>query len=371
MVGVLSFTMVLLSAQIALAQPLNDDLVDATPVEVIPFSDSVPDMDTATVEGEEPTETCAPFGNTVWYALTLESGQAVSVDTAASDFDTVLAVWTGSGFGDLTEVACNDDPLSGGLQAQLSFMADAGVTYLVQAGAFGEAPPGATLEISFSEGDATVTGKPDIFKTSFRGRSASAFTEEFDESCFAFSDVFVTEGRIKEHQQRPFQSTELFVSSFSECFDEETGEVTHTDWFGQASLTADQFDIDSRLRSAFVDATVLMFGQQCTESEPEENGNGNGFHFEVECIELGPEEVEVSVEWTGQGPTFKSRFSDRFSTEGFRVRFTSTSTSREATVEGGVTNELLSFSLDGADGFLSKDSSSDMFVIRNGGFIPF
>ena len=368
-VGIFSLVMALLPVQVAVAQPGNDNFGSATVVTEVPFSDTVPNMDTATVEVDEPTETCAPFGNTVWYTLTLGSGQDVSVDTAGSDFDTALAVWTGTGFGDLTLVACNDDPLFGGLQARLTFMADAGVTYLVQAGAFDVAPPGAVLEISFGEAP-KPTGRPDKFKSSFRGGSASAFTEEFDGECFSFSDVNVTEGRTKEHQQRPFQSADLFVSSFSECFDEGTGEVTFTDWFGQASLTPDQFDIDKKLRGAFVEATVVVFGQECTESEPVENDNG--FHFEVDCIELGPEEVLVSVQWTGQGPTFRSSFSNRFSTEGFRVRSTSKSTSREALVEGGVTNELLSFSLDGAEGFLSKDSFSDMSVIRGGGgFFPF
>lgn len=354
----------MLPAQIALAQPGNDNFSNPTAVTEVPFGDTVPDMDAATVEPDEPTETCAPFGNTIWYALTLGSDQDVAVDTAGSDFDTTLAVWTGTDLTDLALVACNDDPISGGLQAQLTFVADAGVTYMIQAGAFDAAPEGAVLEISFGEPPKS-TGKPEIFKTTFRGGSAVAFTEEFDEECFSFSEVFVTEGRIKEHQQRPFQSVDLFVSSFSQCFDGENGGTSFTDWFGQTSLTPDQFNIDNKLRSAWVDATVVVFGQECTEGEPEENENG--FHFETECVELGPEEVLVSVQWNGQGPTFKSRFSDHFSSEGFRLRFTSRSTSRQATVEGGVTNELLSFSLDGAEGFLSKDSFSDMVVIRGGG----
>ena len=42
------------------------------------------------------------------------AAQTLTIDTFGSDYDTVLAVWTGSR-GSLTNVACNDD--SSGLQS--------------------------------------------------------------------------------------------------------------------------------------------------------------------------------------------------------------------------------------------------------------
>ena len=141
--------MVLQPAGVAAAQPDNDEFVDATEVIGLPFNDSV-DVAEATVEEEEPTETCASFGNTVWYALTLPSTTQVAVDTAGSDYDTAVAVWSS----DLSLIACNDDTPFG-LESALDFTAEEDLTYFVQVGALGGIFPGqfgSTLVLSMSEG---------------------------------------------------------------------------------------------------------------------------------------------------------------------------------------------------------------------------
>lgn len=361
----------LLPAGAALAQPPgNDDVADATLVTAIPYEDVV-DVSEATIEEGEPVETCAPFANTVWYALQLEQTTDVLVDTAGSNYDTALAVWTGSGFGDATLVACVDDTFFG-LQAAVTFTADAGTTYLVQAGAFGEAFPGATLQISFGE-PSKPTGKPQIFKSSFRGNlaQASVFGEEPDS--FSFTEAFLVEGRQKVHRERPFRFAELYFSSFEESFDPDTETFTTTQWFGFTPLEPAQYDFDSKLRHASVDAELTLSGQTCTygPEEPFEDEAGNiGFEQSYVCIDLGEETVQAAVEWTGSGPTFKSTYSDRFSTEGIRSRFRVRSTSRDAMAAGSVAGENLFFDMSGAFGFLSKEAAGDMVVFRGGGFFP-
>jgi hypothetical protein len=76
-----------------------------------------------------------PLGHTAWWTFT-GTGSPVTVDTAGSDFDTVIVVYVDDG-GSLTQVGCNDDDQ--GLQARLTVPTDAGVTYLVQVGGFGGA----------------------------------------------------------------------------------------------------------------------------------------------------------------------------------------------------------------------------------------
>jgi len=115
--------------------PANDDFASAAVVGSLPFQDAV-DTAEATLEPNEPDPPCA-FGSadkTVWYAFTPGADTVVSADTLGSDYDTVLAVWTGPGIDALELIGCNDDALS--LGAQLAFRAVSGTTYYVQAGGF-------------------------------------------------------------------------------------------------------------------------------------------------------------------------------------------------------------------------------------------
>lgn len=75
-----------------------------------------------------------PFGHTAWWSLE-GTGDAVTIDTAGSSFDTVLAVYV-EGAAGLEQVACVDDVDT--LQAVVTIATEAGTTYLVQAGGFGE-----------------------------------------------------------------------------------------------------------------------------------------------------------------------------------------------------------------------------------------
>ncbi len=62
----------------------------------------------------------------------------MTIDSAGSTFDTILAVYTGAP-GSLTQVACVDDVFEPtfSLQARATIPTSAGVTYWVQAGGFG------------------------------------------------------------------------------------------------------------------------------------------------------------------------------------------------------------------------------------------
>lgn len=88
-----------------------------------------------------------PLGHTVWYTVAGTGGE-LTIDTAGSDFDTVLGVYTSDGTG-LTQVACVDDVFSeedATLQAAVTIATEAGVTYFVQAGGFADAT--GTLHLS-------------------------------------------------------------------------------------------------------------------------------------------------------------------------------------------------------------------------------
>lgn len=92
-----------------------------------------PEAPCAIFDEEEPFDLIA---KTVWYTIE-GSGGPVTVSTAGSNFDTVLAVYDP---GDLTEpLECVDDVFEDGfsLQAEVTLQTEPGVTYLVQVGGFG------------------------------------------------------------------------------------------------------------------------------------------------------------------------------------------------------------------------------------------
>jgi Ca2+-binding RTX toxin-like protein len=123
------------------APPSNDNFANAQ-THTTSFTDSLSNVD-ATVETGEPTalvcvsQADPDIGNTVWYGLTISAGTEVSADTLGSDFDTVLAVYTGANLTSLTEVGCNDDDDDAtDLTSKVTFTASASTTYWIQAGGY-------------------------------------------------------------------------------------------------------------------------------------------------------------------------------------------------------------------------------------------
>ncbi|MDJ0737558.1 MAG: calcium-binding protein [Nostocaceae cyanobacterium] len=72
------------------------------------------------------------FLNSVWWNWTATENGVVVIDTFGSDFDTTLAVYTGSTVSSLTEVASNnDDNISDDFQSAVTFTVIAGQTYQI------------------------------------------------------------------------------------------------------------------------------------------------------------------------------------------------------------------------------------------------
>ncbi|MBL8689748.1 MAG: hypothetical protein JNL04_11645 [Rhodospirillaceae bacterium] len=84
----------------------------------------------ASKESGEPSHAGNSGGTSVWWKITPTASGQVTVSTAGSSFDTLLAVYTGSAVGSLTSVASNDDT-GATLQSAVSFNGTAGTTYYV------------------------------------------------------------------------------------------------------------------------------------------------------------------------------------------------------------------------------------------------
>jgi hypothetical protein len=71
-----------------------------------------------------------PHASAWWLWEAPEDGRGI-IDTCGSDFDTVLAVYTGDDINDLSQVASNDDGCEGGSGSEVQFDAFQGTTYYI------------------------------------------------------------------------------------------------------------------------------------------------------------------------------------------------------------------------------------------------
>jgi hypothetical protein len=108
--------------------PANDDLANAE-VLVDRFGWISADTTDATKEPGEPNHAGNAGGASIWYAWTAPYSGPMTVSLCWSEFDTLLAVYTGDQLIDLQAVTADDDGC--GDQSRVSFMTSAGVTYKI------------------------------------------------------------------------------------------------------------------------------------------------------------------------------------------------------------------------------------------------
>ena len=111
----------------------------------------------ATPEAGEPIHAGSTSArNSVWWRFTPSASGPVTIDTFGSDFDTVLAVYTGSSVANLTPVASNDD--SGGTQqSRVSLQGAAGTSYAIAVAGFALSEGNILLTVQAGSGGNTTT----------------------------------------------------------------------------------------------------------------------------------------------------------------------------------------------------------------------
>jgi hypothetical protein len=122
-----------------ISAPANDNFDNGLVITQTPFS-YTEFNNCATKEIDEPDHADDPGGHSVWFTWTPGSNRTVVVTTQNSDFDTLLAVYTGNSVSALNLVASNDDIIQDTyIQSSLSFEAQAGVTYHIAVDGWGGA----------------------------------------------------------------------------------------------------------------------------------------------------------------------------------------------------------------------------------------
>jgi hypothetical protein len=108
----------------------------------------------ATRETGEPFHWSSTGGASVWWTWTAPNSGPAIITTFGSDFDTILAVYTGNSLASLALVANNDD--SNSLQSAVEFTAAAGTTYQIAVDGYS----GATGNIQLNVTNLTTTAVP-------------------------------------------------------------------------------------------------------------------------------------------------------------------------------------------------------------------
>ncbi|MBI4760131.1 MAG: hypothetical protein ACOYYF_00345 [Chloroflexota bacterium] len=178
------------------AAPSHDDIANAKLIDNITYVDAnvntteaTPRGDAVPGDGSDPDNVGPCEGkylnvgnNTVWYRYTPTVQETISVDTIGTNYDEYLAVWTGT-VGNLNLVACSDDNYNG--FAELSFIANPGVTYYIQAAQFNgyeggtpSAPTGGLLQfhVYITNLDVSVGAS---LQNSYYLYSASVLTKDY------------------------------------------------------------------------------------------------------------------------------------------------------------------------------------------------
>lgn len=124
----------------------------------------------ASGETDEPDHAAvsAPLAS-AWYHWTAPADGVLRLSTAGSDFDTTLAVYTGSRLAQLTVLAANDDAKSG-THSQLERAVRAGVTYRIAVDGFNDAEGDFKLAYRFVPAAVAVPNDDFARAAPFRGR---------------------------------------------------------------------------------------------------------------------------------------------------------------------------------------------------------
>ena len=104
----------------------------------------------ATREPGEPPHAGNDGGASLWWTYTAPDSGTVNINTDGSDFDTILAAYTGSTLSELTEVASNDDSVDFGFQSDITFDVVAGETYNIAVDGFDGQVGNINLEVFLS-----------------------------------------------------------------------------------------------------------------------------------------------------------------------------------------------------------------------------
>jgi subtilisin family serine protease len=150
----------------------------------------------ATKEPGEPDHAGNVGGASVWYQITPAASGTATIDTIGSDFDTLLAVYTGTSVSALTEVASNDDiEMFFNVQSRVQLPVTAGVTYRIAVDGWSGLFPPETGSVTLNW---TIPAAPPSGDTGWRNPTAQAASSTGDGNGYEISpaNAFTNDGNV-------------------------------------------------------------------------------------------------------------------------------------------------------------------------------
>ncbi len=130
------------------ARAANDNFAAATALDLAAIPLRTSNLQCSRETGE-PAHAGNNGGRSIWFNWTAPAPGQAQFTTAGSNFDTLLAVYTGGAVNGLALVAANDDN-AGSLQSAVTFTAAAGTTYRIAVDGFGAASGNVVLNAAFT-----------------------------------------------------------------------------------------------------------------------------------------------------------------------------------------------------------------------------
>ncbi len=140
----------------------------------------------------------------------------------------------------------------------------------------------------------------------------ASWYDETPEGVATYTSLFVAETS---------KGTDIYVSKFVSNPD-----GTYTDTFGYAFTKDDVFNISAKLKTASLSPTDIEV-YVCTY-------DGVDYYCDFDTI-------TVQADWTGVGDIQKTRYKSSFTTDDFKVRFSETTSFRQATATGSINDDSL------------------------------
>lgn len=122
-----AMALLLVLPTVASATPANDNFADARTIRVDSTEVDGTNIGATLENGDRRSVAGVSTSHTVWYRWTAPFSGLARIDTCASDYDTILGVYTGSALGSLSRVTDNDDACGTG--SKVTFNATENRTY--------------------------------------------------------------------------------------------------------------------------------------------------------------------------------------------------------------------------------------------------
>jgi glucose/arabinose dehydrogenase len=205
--------------------PGNDDFDSAVGIGSLPFQDAL-FTGLATTAGDDPIVSCGAVApgqqsHSVWYEYTPTSDSVIEVSTLGSNFDTVIAVWTGTR-GSLVNTACNDSGDGLGGTAYTAFIAQAGTTYHIEVTSRGSSN-GELLSLAIVERAYTFDDVPTTHQ--FWTEVEALFDAGITQGCSVSPLLYCPDSDVSRAQMAKF----LLIAEHGEGYDPPTGTGTMFD----------------------------------------------------------------------------------------------------------------------------------------------